>query len=106
MLTSKTKTFNKSRDSTDVSPEFPLTNEENSESSESFSEFQILSCKTRIHDDNYNLEYGEKRLLIFNQTKFPCYDNGPKDRKGVEQDTQAIKDTFNPLGFFIQEHEI
>ncbi|CAB4063724.1 unnamed protein product [Lepeophtheirus salmonis] len=54
---------------------------------------------------NYNLEHGEKRILIFNQTKFRGYDAVPKDRKGVEQDTQAIKDIFNPLGFFIQEHE-
>uniref|UniRef100_A0A0K2UYK0 Caspase1like [Acyrthosiphon pisum] n=1 Tax=Lepeophtheirus salmonis TaxID=72036 RepID=A0A0K2UYK0_LEPSM len=105
MLNSITKKWtksNKPRDSTDASPISTLTDLEYSESS---SEFEILSCKSSIHDDAYNLEYGEKRLLIFNQTKFPCYDTCPNDREGVEQDTQAIKDTFNPLGFFIQEHE-
>ncbi|XP_040566358.1 caspase-1 [Lepeophtheirus salmonis] len=105
MLTSKTKKFNKSRDSKNASPVSVLINQENSESSESSSKSKILSCKTRIHDDNYNLEHGEKRILIFNQTKFRGYDTGLKDRIGVEHDTQAIKDTFNPLGFFIQEHE-
>ncbi|CAB4063717.1 unnamed protein product [Lepeophtheirus salmonis] len=105
MATSNTKKSAKSRDFRDASSIFVLTNQVSSESSESSSESKISFCKTPIHDDNYNLEHGEKRLLIFNQTKFPCYDIGLKDRKGVEQDTQAIIDTFNPLGFFIQEHE-
>ncbi|XP_040566810.1 caspase-1-like [Lepeophtheirus salmonis] len=105
MLNSITKKWtksNKPRDSTDASPISTLTDLEYSESS---SEFEILSCKSSIHDDAYNLDNGKKLLLIFNQTKFPNHDTCPNDREGVEQDTQAIRNTFNPLGFFIEAYE-
>ena len=50
----------------------------------------------------YNLSHGTKLAIIFNHELFK---NGMSQRKGTDKDCEAIRKTFEKLGFQVEQHD-
>lgn len=66
--------------------------------------FVSVPIKTLTDKDSewYNLSGGKKLAIIFNHEYFK---NGMGQRRGTDKDCQAIKNTFEKLGFQVQQHD-
>ena len=65
--------------------------------------FISVAIETFTNKDSewYNLTRGKRLAIIFNHEFFK---NGMSQRKGTQEDCEAIKNTFQKLSFEVQLH--